>query len=84
MGLCSKTYTVTGEGGTKCSCKSINKGMGNDPISTFLFKKSGSTINRGMRAKNNTNQERTGFTYLYINRQIQEDNIHTILLDSQI
>lgn len=89
IGLCSKTYMVTGDQGTKFSSKGINKRAVSDPVETFRHvlssKNSISAGNIGFRARKNTmftyTQERVGFGYFYCKRVVQDDGIHTKPLD---
>ena len=89
IALASKTYFLRRPGGRhSIKAKGINKSALQDPYDMYrraLFeKKSSSVANVGFRAHSNTmmsyTQRRTGFTYLYIKREIQEDGISTLPL----
>ena len=85
IGLCSKTYMVTGEKGTKFSSKGINKKSVESPQKIFQKvlndRETASGLNKGIRARNNSmytyNQERAGFTYFYVKREVLSDGVHT-------
>ena len=89
MGLCSKTYFVTGDKGTKFSSKGVQKKAVSDPVGTMSrvleTKETASATNMGFRARNNTmatyTQKRAGFSYFYVKREVQEDGIDTKPLD---
>jgi hypothetical protein len=80
---------VSGDEGTKFSCKGINKRSVTDPINTYQKvledEQSSSAINSGFRARHHTmysyDQEKAGFTYFYIKRVVSADKIHTKPLD---
>ena len=85
IGLCSKTYVVGNGDEFKFSSKGINKNNVIDAWTTYedvlTNQKSGSGINRGIRARDNTmfsyTQERSGFSYFYCKRKVLEDGIST-------
>ena len=90
IALCSKTYFCFGNK-EKFSCKGVNKRSNKDIINQELFlrvlqtKESASGVNKGFRVKDNSvytyTQTRTGFTFFYPKRKVQEDRITTVPLD---
>ena len=88
-GLCSKTYIVRDGEKHKFSSNRISKKRVKDPFGTFkkvlLTHHSQSSTNIGFITKNNSiytyQQERYGFTYFYIKRQVLADGISTKPLD---
>ena len=89
IGLASKTYVVRNDDKQKFSCKGISKKRITDafPLYQQVLSTGNSfaSCNRGFLAKNNGvytyQQERNGFAYLYVKRQVLEDGVSTIPLD---
>ena len=87
--LCSKTYVVSNAVETKFSCKGIQKRHVIDPLAIFNTvlntRITQSRTNIGFRSKDNKistyTQQRGGFSYFYIKRQVAADGIHTKPLD---
>ena len=90
IALCSKTYILkTHEDAVKFSSKGLNKSSLSDPFDAFnkvlQTQRAHSASNQGFRTRNNTiytyQQSKTGLSYFYCKRQVQDDGIHTKPLD---
>jgi hypothetical protein len=87
--LNSKSYVLEGENDIKISCKGINKNNLVKPMEVYKnvlkTKKNYSSINKGFRLHKNKiftyKQNKIGFSFFYIKRQILKDTIHTKPLD---
>jgi hypothetical protein len=87
--LCSKTYAIAGTNETKFSCKGVQRKRVDEPLEIFRsVLNTHSTIsctNIGFRCRDNHvstySQDRGGFGYVYVKREVQSDGIHTKPLD---
>ncbi len=89
VGLCSKTYVVSGDSETKFSSKGVSKRFVEQPMAIYkdvlTTQNSHSGLNKGFRVKNNKmfsyHQTRCGFSYFYAKRKVLNDGIHSVPLD---
>lgn len=90
VSLCSKTYFCWDDAGkNKFSSKGVNKKINNITRERYLkVLETGNAekvINKGFRMRDNAmmtyEQQKTGFSYLYVKRKVLEDGITTIPLE---